>query len=202
MSETLRLCPFCGGKARLIQGFVRCDTCNADGPWGVTRKEAIAAWNTRSESDGERVREAEDRGYKRAAKMIAALVADAMIYEDSYGVVGSEFPCCMACNAGGAPGINFTHQANCVVLKCETIADDLWQEQRDELNDAARETAITEAIQALIDASDYFDNRADVNDGDYGEPSPNREMTLASQCDEALERLEALRARAQMEGGK
>ena len=31
--------------------------------------------------------------------------------------------------------------------------------------DAARETAITEAIQALIDASDYFDNRADVNDG-------------------------------------
>ena len=59
--------------------------------------------------------------------------------------------------------------------------------------DAARETAITEAIQALIDASDYFDNRADVNDGDYGEPSPNREMTLASQCDEALERLEALR---------
>lgn len=68
--------------------------------------------------------------------------------------------------------------------------------------DAARETAITEAIQALIDASDYFDNRADVNDGDYGEPSPNREMTLASQCDEALERLEALRARAQMERGK
>ena len=59
--------------------------------------------------------------------------------------------------------------------------------------DAARETAITEAIQALIDASDYFDNRADVNDGDYGVPSPNREMTLASQCDEALERLEALR---------
>ena len=68
--------------------------------------------------------------------------------------------------------------------------------------DAARETAITEAIQALIDASDYFDNRADVNDGDYGEPSPNREMTLASQCDEALERLEALRARAQMERGR
>jgi Lar family restriction alleviation protein len=114
MSETLRLCPFCGGKARVrvIQGFVRCDTCNADGPWGVTRKEAIAAWNAR-------------------------------------------------------PG------------------------------DAARETTITEAIQALIDAGDYFSARADVNDGDYGVPSPNREMTLASQCDEALERLEALRARAE-----
>ena len=59
--------------------------------------------------------------------------------------------------------------------------------------DAARETAIIEAIQALIDAGDYFSARADVNDGDYGVPSPNREMTLASQCGEALERLEALR---------
>ena len=66
----------------------------------------------------------------------------------------------------------------------------------------ARDTAITEAIQALIDAGDYFSARADVNDGDYGVPSPNREMTLASQCDEALERLEALRARAQMEMGE
>ena len=55
------------------------------------------------------------------------------------------------------------------------------------------EAAIAEAIQALIDAGDYFSARADVNDGDYGVPSPNREMTLASQCDEALERLEALR---------
>jgi hypothetical protein len=53
--------------------------------------------------------------------------------------------------------------------------------------------AIADVDQALIDAADYFDNRADVNDGDYGVPSPNREMTLASQCDEALERLEALR---------
>lgn len=64
------------------------------------------------------------------------------------------------------------------------------------------EAAIAEAIQALIDAGDYFSARADVNDGDYGVPSPNREMTLASQCDEALERLEALRARAQMEMGE
>ena len=41
------------------------------------------------------------------------------------------------------------------------------------------EAAIAEAIQALIDAGDYFSARADVNDGDYGVPSPNREMTLA-----------------------
>ena len=66
----------------------------------------------------------------------------------------------------------------------------------------AYRAAIADAEQALIDAADYFGNRADVNDGDYGEPSPNREMTLASQCDEALERLEALRARAQMERGR
>ena len=89
------------------------------------------------------------------------------------------------------------HQVEC--RQCQATSG-YWQTEAQAIaawnarpGDAARETAITEAIQALIDASDYFDNRADVNDGDYGEPSPNREMTLASQCDEALERLEALR---------
>lgn len=94
---------------------------------------AIAAWNARP-GGGEAVREAEDRGYKRAVKMVAALVADAMVYSDSYGVYGSDFLCCMACNAGGAPGVPFEHSKDCIVLKCETIADDSWQEQRDELN--------------------------------------------------------------------
>ena len=140
--------------------YGRCDICMCEGPHRETEAEAIAAWNTRSESDGERVREAEDRGYKRAAKMIAALVADAMIYEDSYGVVGSEFPCCMACNAGGAPGINFTHQANCVVLKCETIADDLWQEQRDELNFVNEENERLRAELAALKGASHDQSRA------------------------------------------
>ena len=91
--------------------------------------------------------------------------------------IGLRIACINCCAAGPAAG-----------PKADAIA--AWNARP---GDAARETAITEAIQALIDASDYFDNRADVNDGDYGEPSPNREMTLASQCDEALERLEALR---------
>jgi len=113
--------------------YGRCDICMCEGPHRETEAEAIAAWNARPGGD-EAVREAEDRGYKRAVKMVAALVADAMIYSDSYGVQGSDFLCCMACNAGGAPGVPFEHSKDCIVLKCETIADNFWQEQRDELN--------------------------------------------------------------------
>ena len=111
----------------------QCVRCGCSGPWRKDRAQAIAAWNARPGGD-EAVREAEDRGYKRAVKMVAALVADAMVYSDSYGVYGSDFLCCMACNAGGAPGVPFEHSKDCIVLKCETIADDSWQEQRDELN--------------------------------------------------------------------
>ena len=173
MSEELKPCPFCGGDAELShvlasvgRNYFAVECADKRGcrvvvsSRAATEAEAIAAWNTRSESDGERVREAEDRGYKRAAKMIAALVADAMIYEDSYGVVGSEFPCCMACNAGGAPGINFTHQANCVVLKCETIADDLWQEQRDELNFVNEENERLRAELAALKGASHDQSRA------------------------------------------
>ena len=38
----------------------------------------------------------------------------------------------------------------------------------------------------------YFDDRSDVNDGDYGEPVPNKEMTYARDCDEILTWLEKL----------
>ena len=113
--------------------YGRFDICMCEGPHRETEAEAIAAWNARPGGD-EAVRTAEDRGYKRAVKMVAALIADAMVYSDSYGVQGSDFLCCMACNAGGAPGVPFEHSEDCIVLKCETIADDFWQEQRDELN--------------------------------------------------------------------
>ncbi len=33
-------------------------------------------------------------------------------------------------------------------------------------------------LSVLYDVEDYLDNRADVIDGDYGEPRPNQEMTL------------------------
>lgn len=135
-APALRPCPFCGGhnlQVHLVHLSVECIDCYAAGPEANSRAEATAAWNARPGGD-EAVREAEDRGYKRAVKMVAALVADAMIYSDSYGVQGSDFLCCMACDAGGAPGVPFKHSKDCIVLKCETIADDFWQEQRDELN--------------------------------------------------------------------
>ena len=66
----------------------------------------------------------------------------------------------------------------------------------------AYRAAIADAEQALTDAADYFGNRADVNDGDYGVPEPNTEMRLASQCDEANNRLSAIRARTQSEPSK
>lgn len=141
-APALRPCPnvLCGKPFAVMRRspassmfYGRCDICMCEGPHRDTEAEAIAAWNARP-GGGEAVREAEDRGYKRAVKMVAALVADAMVYSDSYGVYGSDFLCCMACNAGGAPGVPFEHSKDCIVLKCETIADDSWQEQRDELN--------------------------------------------------------------------
>lgn len=147
MSETMTTapallpCPFCGEQPLTHNGYTRLYTIACQSPKCavqvscsvVGEPEAIAAWNARPGGD-EAVREAEDRGYKRAVKMVAALVADAMVYSDSYGVYGSDFLCCMACNAGGAPGVPFEHSKDCIILKCETIADDSWQEQRDELN--------------------------------------------------------------------
>lgn len=32
----------------------------------------------------------------------------------------------------------------------------------------------------------YFEDLSDVNDGDYGVPSPNKEMQFASACEELL----------------
>lgn len=46
-----------------------------------------------------------------------------------------------------------------------------------------------DVIEALTHAMDYFDDRADVVDGSYGEPSPNREMSLAQLCRDALSRV-------------
>lgn len=46
-----------------------------------------------------------------------------------------------------------------------------------------------DVIEALTQALDYFDDHADVVDGSYGEPSPNREMSLAQLCRDALTRI-------------
>jgi hypothetical protein len=46
-----------------------------------------------------------------------------------------------------------------------------------------------DVIEALTQAQEYFEDRADVVDGSYGEPSPNREMSLAQLCKDALSRV-------------
>jgi hypothetical protein len=40
--------------------------------------------------------------------------------------------------------------------------------------------------EALLDCADYFDNRADVQDGDYGIPEANKEMRMLSLIAQAL----------------
>ncbi len=39
---------------------------------------------------------------------------------------------------------------------------------------------------ALEQCEDYFDNRADVVDGDYGVPAPNAEMSILAEIRSAL----------------
>lgn len=55
------------------------------------------------------------------------------------------------------------------------------------LNDGIKQLkAVLALIAALSEAEDYFDGRADVIDGDYGEPRPNTEMRLLSEIRAAL----------------
>lgn len=46
-----------------------------------------------------------------------------------------------------------------------------------------------DVIEALTQALEYFEDHSDVNDGDYGVPAPNREMSLAQLCRDALTRI-------------
>lgn len=48
-----------------------------------------------------------------------------------------------------------------------------------------------DVFEALTQALEYFEDREDVKDGSYGEPSPNREMSLAQLCRDAILNLEA-----------
>lgn len=54
----LKPCPFCGGRdIRFDVLYIKmsCRGCYAEGPEAVRKTEAINAWNTRPESDGERI---------------------------------------------------------------------------------------------------------------------------------------------------
>lgn len=49
-----------------------------------------------------------------------------------------------------------------------------------------RDPFVLKLIEALEEARNYIDGHIDVVDGSYGEPAPNRAMSLASTIDEAL----------------
>jgi hypothetical protein len=40
--------------------------------------------------------------------------------------------------------------------------------------------------RVLLELEEYFEDRADVIDGDYGQPRPNREMQLLTEIKDAL----------------
>lgn len=42
-------------------------------------------------------------------------------------------------------------------------------------------------IGALFEALEFIEDQADVEDGDYGDPRPNRAMSLASEIKDTLE---------------
>jgi Lar family restriction alleviation protein len=57
--EALKPCPFCGEKSdlsiRSLCGVVVCTVCSAEGPCRGTKKEIIAAWNTRIDPQREQL---------------------------------------------------------------------------------------------------------------------------------------------------
>lgn len=50
--------------------------------------------------------------------------------------------------------------------------------------------ALREACEVVGYARDYIDGEIDVEDGDYGEPRPNKAMQLATRLDEAMSLLD------------
>jgi hypothetical protein len=46
--------------------------------------------------------------------------------------------------------------------------------------------AVPDLVEALQEAREFIDGQIDVVDGSYGEPSPNRAMSLAQMIDAAL----------------
>lgn len=66
MSEQLKLCPFCGGKAEIIETIfydykVACEECGASIPHCDSEEMAIKAWNRRKDEQIEYERASEQR---------------------------------------------------------------------------------------------------------------------------------------------
>jgi len=46
-------------------------------------------------------------------------------------------------------------------------------------------------LDTLVRVSEFLDNYVDVEDGDYGQPRPNRAMSLKQDVDREIDELEA-----------
>ena len=56
MNQGLKPCPFCGGKAKVMNGpddWVQCDRCGATTAFSATVESAIAKWNRRVKDCGD-----------------------------------------------------------------------------------------------------------------------------------------------------
>lgn len=62
-------------------------------------------------------------------------LCEAVVVNDSYGVEGSSFQTCLACGAGGAPGIVFEHTTDCAVGRSEEVSERWFKERSDELKE-------------------------------------------------------------------
>lgn len=60
------------------------------------------------------------------------------------------------------------------------------------MNDYAK---LGEVLDALVEASEFLDNYVDVDDGDYGEPRPNRAMSVQTSVESAIVQVIHLRER-------
>ncbi len=69
----------------------------------------------------------------------------------------------------------------------DLVYEQLWQAQNDAKHAAEVAAARIKTLEAsLEEALEYFKDKYDVNDGDYGEPAPNKEMQLGQMIDETL----------------
>ena len=69
----------------------------------------------------------------------------------------------------------------------DLVYDDLAQARLDHKHDVETHVKrITELTVALEEALEYFKDHYDVVDGSYGEPAPNKEMSLGQMIDETL----------------
>lgn len=81
----------------------------------------------------------------------------------------------------------YEHEEDERQSEIDFVYDQLSEERADAKHAAEIAAARIKKLEAdLNECLEYFKDHSDVNDGDYGEPSPNKEMQLATMIDETL----------------